>query len=303
MKSLKKTLIGMTAAALAGTMIAATAFAAPAPASPTAMTDLTANEIGMTEAVQVALKASGLSEAQAEFSKKVNEFSNGAYIYDIHFLNRDNIKYEFEIDAFTGTIREQDQDFWEADDNFEYQGLQAAGQAFFNLEDPEVQAAMEKAFKASVADAGVAEADIITYKYGIGYENGKVVLDAGFFIPGNMKYDYDVDLQTGAIVDRDTDYWEADDDLEFKGLLATAPAPAQAPAPSGAITDADAKAIALANAGFAEGDVRMTKCEKDFDNGIEKYEVDFFGPDGMKYEYDIRVSDGTILEKDVDYDD
>ena len=47
----------------------------------------------------------------------------------------------------------------------------------------------------------------------------------------------------------------------------------------------------------------MIKCEKDFDNGVEKYDVDFFGPDGMKYEYDIRVSDGAILERNVEVDD
>ena len=73
--------------------------------------------------------------------------------------------------------------------------------------------------------------------------------------------------------------------------------------PVGTITDTDAKQIALSDAGLAESDVRMIKCQKDFDDGIEKYEVDFYGPNGMKYEYDIRVSDGAIIDKDAEFDD
>ena len=122
---------------------------------------------------------------------------------------------------------------------------------------------------------------------------------------GTMVYnhDYDVKLKTGTIVEKDQEPWEADDDMEYKDLLTEAPAAQAAPAPTGAITDTDAKQIALSDAGFVESDVRMIKCEKDFDDGIEKYDVDFYGPNGMKYEYDIRVSDGAIIDKDAEFDD
>ena len=47
----------------------------------------------------------------------------------------------------------------------------------------------------------------------------------------------------------------------------------------------------------------MIKCVKDIDDGVEVFEVEFIGPDGMKYDYDIRVSDGMITNKDVELDD
>ena len=47
------------------------------------------------------------------------------------------------------------------------------------------------------------------------------------------------------------------------------------------------------------------KNQKEFDDdlGIEKYDIDFFGPDGMKYEYDIKAADGAILERSAEFDD
>ncbi len=70
------------------------------------------------------------------------------------------------------------------------------------------------------------------------------------------------------------------------------------------ITEAEAKAIALADAGFSEQDVTFTKIGKDMDDGIMKYEVEFIAGD-KEYSYDIQLSNGTILEKDIDsvYDD
>lgn len=65
----------------------------------------------------------------------------------------------------------------------------------------------------------------------------------------------------------------------------------------------DPTQIALKDAGFTKADVTMIKCEKDFDDGVEKYDVDFYGPDGMKYEYDIRVSDGAIIDRSAEFDD
>ena len=108
------------------------------------------------------------------------------------------------------------------------------------------------------------------------------------------------------IIDTDQDLWDAEDDAEYKGLLTPQAADA-APAPqaAGEVTTDQAMAIALQDAGFAQGDVNFVKTEREFsdDYGVEKYDIDFFGPDGLKYEYDIRVADGVILDKDAEVDD
>ena len=54
---------------------------------------------------------------------------------------------------------------------------------------------------------------------------------------------------------------------------------------------------------FKMSDVTFTKCKKDTDDGVVKYEVEFRTNDGVDYEYDIKVADGTIIDKDVDVDD
>ncbi|MCD7921411.1 MAG: PepSY domain-containing protein [Clostridiales bacterium] len=61
----------------------------------------------------------------------------------------------------------------------------------------------------------------------------------------------------------------------------------------------DAKAIALADAGLAETDVTYTKQKQDTDHGIAVYEIDFY-TSTAEYDYEIQVSDGTILEKSTE---
>ena len=70
------------------------------------------------------------------------------------------------------------------------------------------------------------------------------------------------------------------------------------------INEAQAKQIAVKHAGLKESDVQFTKVEKDMDDGVMKYEIHFVHGT-QKYEYDVRISDGRILEYDIDsvYDD
>ena len=70
------------------------------------------------------------------------------------------------------------------------------------------------------------------------------------------------------------------------------------------INEAQAKQIAAKHAGFKESDVKFTKVEKDMDDGVMKYDIHFVHGT-QKYEYDVRISDGRILEYDIDsvYDD
>ncbi len=66
----------------------------------------------------------------------------------------------------------------------------------------------------------------------------------------------------------------------------------------------NAKTIALKDAGYAQSKVSGLYAELDYDNGIEYYEVSFLAKqsDGswLEYDYDVRVSDGKILKKEVD---
>ena len=72
---------------------------------------------------------------------------------------------------------------------------------------------------------------------------------------------------------------------------------------AGGLTRSGALAAALKDAGLAEADVIFTKCAKDTDDGVMKYEIEFRTKDGMEYEYDFSADSGTILEKNAEMDD
>lgn len=57
----------------------------------------------------------------------------------------------------------------------------------------------------------------------------------------------------------------------------------------------DAKKAAFTNAGLAESDVVLKKAALDYDDGVAKYDVDFYCTD-TEYEYDIDATTGTVLK-------
>ena len=57
----------------------------------------------------------------------------------------------------------------------------------------------------------------------------------------------------------------------------------------------DAKKAAFTNAGLAESDVVLKKAALDYDDGMAKYDVDFYCTD-TEYEYDIDATTGTVLK-------
>lgn len=56
-----------------------------------------------------------------------------------------------------------------------------------------------------------------------------------------------------------------------------------------------AKAVALKHAGFAEADASFTEAKREFDDGRAEYDIEFIA-NAKRYEYEIRASDGEVLE-------
>lgn len=71
-----------------------------------------------------------------------------------------------------------------------------------------------------------------------------------------------------------------------------------------AISEDEAKAIALKAAGVNEKDSTFTKVAREFDDGREKYEIEFVAGD-QEYSYDIDAYNGDIIESEREsiYDD
>ena len=70
------------------------------------------------------------------------------------------------------------------------------------------------------------------------------------------------------------------------------------------ISEDEAKAIALKAAGVNEKDATFTKVAREFDDGREKYEIEFVAGE-QEYSYDIDAYNGDIIESEREsiYDD
>ena len=210
------------------------------------------------------------------------------------------MKFEYEIAADTGAILENDKEAWDANDDREYEGLTPGRKTDFEKTAKALEEAADTAFK----DAGVKKDDVIICKQGTDFENGREVYVVEFLQEGKTKYEYEIAAADGAIVFREQEPWEAEDDFEYKGLLHPETVQENKDGEgTGKIPKTEAKEIALRDAGLSENDVTITKCRIDFDDGVEKYEVEFRTADGYEYEYEIDVETGKILDKDVELDD
>ena len=121
-------------------------------------------------------------------------------------------------------------------------------------------------------------------KAGTDYDDGRKYYEVEFY-KGNREYDYTIDAATGKIV-------EVDYDAENYSK----------PSSTSVISADEARKIALKHAGVSSSNVRYEKTELDYDDGRQKYEIEF-RVGNMEYEYEIDATNGNVLKAEKDYDD
>lgn len=68
---------------------------------------------------------------------------------------------------------------------------------------------------------------------------------------------------------------------------------------TGDISLDEAKEIALSHAGLSSDQVKFVQANKEYDDGIETYDIEFYS-NGKEYDYKINVSNGQIIQYDHD---
>ena len=112
---------------------------------------------------------------------------------------------------------------------------------------------------------------------------------------GDLEYDYDIDPDTGAVLD-----WDRDFEPQRKAApAAQTPSPTQPAAPAAQLGEDEALAIALDHAGFTEAEVTNLRILLDTDDRTPDYEIEF-RQGRLEYEYEIHAETGTILDRDRD---
>ena len=95
---------------------------ASAPAETTVSTEAPVAEsspeqISVDEAKSIALRRAGLSASDVVFRKAKLEHDDGRLLYDIEFYVTGQKEYEYEIDAYSGAVLDEDIELWENDDD------------------------------------------------------------------------------------------------------------------------------------------------------------------------------------------
>ncbi len=148
---------------------------------------------------------------------------------------------------------------------------------------------LDEAKSIALAHAGLTEVDVNFIKAEKDFDDGILSYEIEFYA-NNAEYEYDIDAKTGNILKA-----EKNDISILTSQTPEAPVTKE-------ITLDEAKAIALAHAGLTEIDVNFIKAEKDFDDGVLSYEIEF-RKGNVEYEYDIDAKTGKILKAEFDTDD
>ena len=158
-------------------------------------------KISEEKAKDIALKDAEIARDDATFRKSQIEKDNGKDVYEIEFYSKDNVEYDYEIDANTGEVISSDKDM-ENDkpsmsDNQQNQDASAVNQG--ETSTITEQEAKEIALKKV---SGATEKDIKEFKKdrddGKTYYDGKIVYD-------KKEYEFEIDAQTGTITEWDID--------------------------------------------------------------------------------------------------
>ena len=222
-------------------------------------------DIGSDAALAAALAHAGVTQAQASGIRVDRDREDGRLVYDIDFISGE-LEYDYEIDAATGAVIKQSREH--------YRGASGGG----SIPASSTDIGSDAALQAALAHAGVAQADATGVRVEREYDDGRVVYEVDFYA-GSVEYDYEIDAATGAVLKSSRETYGS--------------------APSGGASGADiggeaALAAALAHAGVAQADATGVRVEREYDDGLLVYDVDFYAG-SVEYDYEIAGADGTVL--------
>ena len=247
-----------------------------------------ASYIGVEAARSAALKDAG--ETEGDFTNATLEERDGTVYYDVEFT-AGGAKYEYAVDALTGSIIEAKKEGGESQSSASQpssSSSQASSQSGSSLNStPKAESSQasgttgliteEEAANIAKEHAQVTDCTMLPVK--LDRDDGRQVYDVEFFTADGKEYDYEIDAATGEVLSYDYDA-ERQTSASASGTAS--------------ITEAEAKALVLAQVpGAAEEN--FLEFKTDYDDGRLEYEGELFY-DGMKYEFTVDGYSGTIRE-------
>lgn len=236
--------------------------------------------IGLEAAKQAALNHAGVSASQATFLEAEYDYDDGRMVYEVEF-HVNGTEYEYEIDAQTGDVIKH---------KTEQNGTNTSGSSANTSSYIGESAAKAAALK----HAGVSESSTKYCNAWLEYDDGRPECYEVEFMANNTRYEYKIALTSATVLESEQE--------SYGGSGSSGGQTGSGSGTSSTDIGAEkAKSIALNHAGVSASQTTELKVERDTDDGVLEYEVEFKAG-GKEYEYTIHGGTGQILKYESDWD-
>lgn len=239
--------------------------------------------IGLEAAKQAALNHAGVSASQATFLEAEYDYDDGRMVYEVEF-HVNGTEYEYEIDAQTGDVVKH-----KKEQNGAGTGGSSANTSSYIGESAAKAAALKH--------AGVSESGTTYCNAWLEYDDGRPECYEVEFMAGNTRYEYKIALTSATVLESERE--------SYGGSGSSGQSTGQSGSGSGTsstdIGAEKAKSITLNHAGVSASQTSELKVDRDTDDGVLEYEVEFKAG-GKEYEYTIHGGTGQILKYESDWD-
>ena len=239
--------------------------------------------IGLEAAKQAALNHAGVSASQATFLEAEYDYDDGRMVYEVEF-HVNGTEYEYEIDAQTGDVIKH-----KTEQNGTNTGGSSANTSSYIGENAAKAAALKH--------AGVSESSTKYCNAWLEYDDGRPECYEVEFMANNTRYEYKIALTSATVLESEQEsYGSSGSSGQSTGQSGSGSGTS-----STDIGAEKAKSIALNHAGVSASQTTELKVERDTDDGVLEYEVEFKAG-GKEYEYTIPGGTGQILKYESDWD-
>ena len=236
----------------------------------------TSGYIGATAARDAALAHAGVAAGDVLEIEIELDSDDHVMTYKVEFLTGSR-EYEYRINATTGAVV-----------TYETKGRKnAVNQSSGSGTSTGSTYIGEPAAKESaLTHAGVAESSTTDVECYLEYEDGKPVCYCVEFKVSKAKYEYEIDLYSGAVLNYAVESYDSSSSgNDSAGAFAS----------TSYISESAALAAALKHAGVAETSLTEKHVELDRDGNTMIYQVEF-ETRSQEYEYEIDAASGTVLK-------
>jgi len=149
------------------------------------------------QARQIALQHAGVQADTVVVKDRDIDFDNGKVVYEVDFI-ADGIEYDYDVDAQTGNIlkaeKERDDDHISVD----------APTPTESKPQQSSYISKDKARQIALQHAGISADSVVYEKTELDRDDGRVVYVIEFY-KNHIEYEYEIDAQSGKVLDYDID--------------------------------------------------------------------------------------------------